>query len=171
MGIQGGMMGGGMQPQWQQNPFYNPNQKWGQGGYSQMPQWNNSHNIYIPPIQFNMKCRKCKGTGVSKRRGMFVPCRRCYKKMGICPKCYGGGINYLKGKPCRRCQKGKWIKRMGRRSSSSSSNDNENWGQGQGFMGQGGFGGQGNFVGQGYGNQGFQQGPGFNQGGFGPAKW
>lgn len=48
MGNMGG--GGGHHQQWQQNAFYNQNQRWGQGGYNQMPQWQNKHNVYIPPI-------------------------------------------------------------------------------------------------------------------------
>ena len=175
----GGMQGGGMHgqmgghQQWQQNPFYNQNQKWGQGGYNQMPHWQNANNVYIPPIQFNGGCKKCHGTGTMNRKGMPIPCRNCYRKKGICPKCYGGGVNYFNGKPCKKCQKGKWGRKKGKRSSSSSSSDDNSWGGqgghgGQGFQGQGGFGGQG-FQGQGgFGGQGFQQGgQGFNQGGQG----
>ena len=51
MGMGGGHMGGrGGRSHWQNNPFYNQNQSWGQGGYNQMPQWENQHNCYIPPI-------------------------------------------------------------------------------------------------------------------------
>ena len=165
MGMLGGMNMGGMnmggnKAQWQQNPFYNQNQRWGQGGYNQMPQWQNQHNVYVPPIQFNGGCRKCNGTGMISRKATQMPCRRCYKKQGICPKCFGGGINYFNGKPCRKCQGGRWQKRKGRRSSSSSSSDS-GWGCKKGFnqgYGNQGYGNQG--FNQGYGNQGFQGGYG-----------
>jgi len=109
----GGMnmrMGGGSSrhSHWQKNAFYNQNQRWGNGGYNQMPQWQNQHNCYIPPIQFYGQCRKCHGTGTVHRHGMTIPCRKCYMHQGICPKCYGGGTDYFTGRPCNRCQGGRW---------------------------------------------------------------
>ena len=162
-GMGGGMHGGGHQ-HWQKNAFYNQNQRWGQGNYHQMPQWQNKHDVYVPPIQFRGGCSKCHGTGTMNRRGMPIPCRNCYRKQGICPKCFGGGTNYFNGRPCRKCQGGHWQRRGGHRSSSSSSSSDDNqWGGNHGgFGGQGGYGGQnhGSFGGgqhQGYVQQGYQQ--------------
>ena len=166
----GGQMGGRHQ-HWQQNPYYKPNQGWGQAGSPPMPQWQNKHDCYIPPIQFQGGCRKCNGSGTMNRRGMPIPCRNCYRKRGICPKCFGGGRNYFNGRPCKKCQAGQWQRRGGHRSSSSSSSsDDEQWrGQGGYGGGQGGYGGgQGGFGGRpqvqhggpSYGGQGGFQGGG-----------
>ena len=106
------------------NPFNNGQNKWGMGGFIQAPQWNNPNNNFIPPINFRPNCHKCHGNGMVNRRGMMIPCRACYKRNQICPKCYGSGFNYFTNKPCRKCQKnhGRWGgHRHGRRSSSSSS--------------------------------------------------
>jgi len=177
-GTQMQMGGGGMQMQmggggghrahqhWQQNPFYKPNQGWGQHGSPPMPQWQNKHDCYIPPIQFQGGCRKCHGSGTMNRHGMPIPCRNCYRKQGICPKCFGGGRNYFNGRPCKRCQGGQWQRRGGHRSSSSSSSsDDDQWrGQQRGYGG-----GQGGYGGGGHGSFGggpqFQQGPQVQHGG------
>ncbi len=106
-------------PQWAKNAFYNPNQNWG-NGFAQKPQWFNPNNSYIPPINFQPGCKKCHGSGSITKHGNMIPCRLCYKRNQICPKCYGSGINYFKNKPCK-CQGGRWGKRKGHRSSSSSS--------------------------------------------------
>ena len=105
---------------WQQNPFYKQGQGWGAGGYQVMPNWQNKYNCYIPPIKFTVHCKKCGGCGVYNRGGMSVPCTVCYKRQGICDKCYGGGINFKNGKPCKKCQGGRWQRKQNRKSSSSS---------------------------------------------------
>lgn len=89
------------------------NQGYNQGGFNNMPG--------LPQIQFNPICRKCHGAGQSvSKRGGIRPCARCYRRAGYCRKCYGTGINYRRGKPCKKCVKGKM---MGYKSSSSSDSD------------------------------------------------
>jgi DnaJ-class molecular chaperone len=86
-----------------------------------MPKWSNPNNIMIPPIMFQVGCKKCHGSGTVHKRGVMIPCRVCYRKNQICPKCYGSGFNFFNNKPCKKCQGGRWHKKHGRRSSSSSS--------------------------------------------------
>ena len=109
-----------MNPLWAKNPFFNANQNWG-NGFMAKPQWHNPNNSYIPPIVFQPQCKKCHGSGCMVKRGNTIPCRVCYRRNQICPKCYGSGINYLQNKPCKKCQGGRWGRKKGRRSSSSSS--------------------------------------------------
>ena len=62
----------------------------------------------IPQIPFDGSCKKCHGSGtMTNRKGMTLPCRRCYRRQGMCRFCYGTGTNYIKNKPCKKCQGGK----------------------------------------------------------------
>jgi len=45
-----------------------------------------------------------------QKKGMMIPCRKCYRATGICPACYGSGIKYINKKPCNKCQKGAYNK-------------------------------------------------------------
>lgn len=109
------------------NPFIKPNQSWGNNGFNNLPNWINPNNFIVPPIMFNHNCKKCHGSGVMHKRGMNIPCRKCYRNAGICPACYGSGFKFINKKVCNKCQKGAFIKSMNKgkkhhgRSSSSSS--------------------------------------------------
>jgi len=94
------------------NPFIKPNQNWGNNGYNHQPNWINPNNFIVPPIMFVPNCNKCHGQGIMHKKGMNIPCRKCYRKNGICPRCYGSGIKYINKKPCK-CNKGAFFKNQG----------------------------------------------------------
>jgi len=84
--------------------------------------------LSIPQISFIGGCRKCGGSGLINRRGRQIPCRRCYRHSGFCTKCYGTGTNFMKNKPCHKCNgTGHKIKRHHKHKhhSSSSSSDSD----------------------------------------------
>jgi hypothetical protein len=104
---------------------------WGHQNYSgniwgqQNPyNWHNPYGLSIPQVSFHGGCRKCRGAGIIMRRGMALPCRRCYRTHGYCVKCFGTGVNYFKNKPCHKCNGlGQRIRRGHKHRDSSSSSD------------------------------------------------
>lgn len=86
--------------------------------------WHNPYSLSIPQVAFTGGCRKCNGSGLVYRRGVQLPCRRCYRHQGFCTKCYGSGINYMKNKTCHKCNgTGHRVRRGHKNRSSSSSSD------------------------------------------------
>eukprot|EP00919_Chromeraceae_sp_WS-2016_P008296 GHVR01019600.1.p1 GENE.GHVR01019600.1~~GHVR01019600.1.p1 ORF type:complete len:173 (+),score=18.02 GHVR01019600.1:39-557(+) len=102
----------GQQGQWGQQGQHGQQgqQKFGetvnfnQGQYG----WNNQHGLNLPQINFDSGCKKCHGCGsVVNKKGLKMPCKRCYRRNGFCRFCYGTGTNFNKNKPCKKCHGGK----------------------------------------------------------------
>ncbi len=104
------------------NQGFNPNQGFNQGGWGNniMPSWQNPFGLKIPFVVFNSGCRGCHGSGIMVRRGMSIPCRKCYRVARVCTRCYSTGIRFKNGKQCRKCNGGHGKRRN---TSSSSSSD------------------------------------------------
>ena len=68
----------------------------------------NPFNLNIPQVPFDGGCKKCHGSGcMMTKKGQNVPCRRCYRRQGICRFCYGTQTNFMQNKPCKKCQGGR----------------------------------------------------------------